>query len=236
MTESDDPRTAAADRPATPGAVIDGESIKTLSAAARVFWSRPGVRGMAASALGGLALRACLGPPSVSDAKLVLGVVAWWPFQEWLAHRYLLHARPMELARLRLDPAFARAHRAHHKNPRDVDYTFLPTGVVEHAIPISALGWLIATRSVKGAATGVAAYSGMALVYEWTHFLVHTGYKPKTPWFRRVRRNHRFHHYRNERYWYAFTVPQVDALLGTEPDVRSVPVSNTVRNLHGLEG
>ncbi|MCA9626165.1 MAG: sterol desaturase family protein [Myxococcales bacterium] len=215
---------------------VDGESIKTLGAAARAFWGRPGVRKMAASALGGLALRACLGPPGVADLKVALGVASFWPLQEWLAHKYLLHIRPFEVAGRRLDPGFARAHRAHHRNPRDIDYTFLPEPVVNVAIPASAAMWVLGARSMRGAATGIAAYSAMALAYEWTHFLVHTGYKPSSAWFKRVRRNHRFHHYRNERYWYAFTVPHVDGLLGTEPDPKSVPVSNTARNLHGLEG
>ena len=183
----------------TPDRPVDGQRIETLRDAARVFFSRPGPRLIAKQAALGWAVRACLGPPTITELGICGAVVAWWPFQEWLAHKHLLHIEPREILGRRVDPLFARKHRAHHREPRDVDLTLLPPEVIRAAIPANLAFWVVVTgASPRKAATGIAAYSTMALLYEWTHFLVHTGVKPKSRFFKRVRRNHRFHHYRNE--------------------------------------
>ncbi|MFO0630041.1 MAG: sterol desaturase family protein [Polyangiales bacterium] len=219
----DDPRT-----------IDDGEAVTTLRDAARVFASRPGPRLIAATVAGCWARRARLGAPTAGDLVAALAVAAWWPLQEWAAHRWLLHLRPRDVAGVRLDPHFARVHRAHHRAPRRIAPTLLPLGVVLGAIPgsLAVFRGLIPGR--KARRTAMATYASMALLYEWTHFLVHTGVKPRSALYRRIRRNHRLHHYRNERYWLGFTLPHVDALLGTEPDPRSVPHSPTARDLFGL--
>lgn len=213
--------------------VTDGEQVRTLPDALRVILSRTGPRLIVASAAAAWAARAALGRPSLADAAICVGVAAWWPLQEWLAHKHLLHLRPDPARPLVGDPVFARRHRAHHRDPRDVDHTLLPVAVIAVAVPVNALLWAAALRSARPALTGIAAYSTMAAVYEWTHFLVHTGVRPASAFFRRVRRNHRLHHYRNENFWLGFTLPWVDQWLGTEPDPREVPHSKTARDLFG---
>lgn len=216
-------------------AVSDAQSIRTIPEALRVFFSRPGPKILAATAGATWGLRALLGPPGLRDLAAAGAVIAWWPFQEWLLHKYLLHLPPGTVAGRRVDPHFARRHRAHHRNPRDVDRTLLPLYVVLGSIPIAGAGCLMLFGPGRAAATAMATYSTMALVYEWTHFFVHTGVAPRSPLARRVRRNHRLHHYRNERHWFAFTMPAVDRWLGTDPDPATVPVSPTATDLHGLE-
>ena len=95
--------------------------------------------------------------------------------------------------------------------------------------------WLLLVGPRRAAVTAMATYSSMALLYEWTHFLVHTGVPPRSAFAKRVRRNHRLHHFRNEAYWLGFTWPDVDRWLGTEPDPASVPRSPTAMDLFGLE-
>ncbi len=216
------------------GAIDDGEAITTLREAARVFFARSGPRVIAATALGAWARRALEGPPCLADLLTAAAVVAWWPLQEWGAHRWLLHLRPRVVAGLSIDPKFARVHRAHHRRPQRIAFTLLPMGVVLGAIPGSLAVFRALVRGRKARRTAMATYATMALVYEWTHFLVHTGVKPRSAYYKRVRRNHRLHHYRNEHSWLSFTLPQVDALLGTEPDPRAVPHSKTARDLFGL--
>ena len=70
-----------------------------------------------------------------------------------------------------------------------------------------------------------------AAIYEWVHYIVHTSHRPKTALMRRIRRNHRWHHYKNERYWFAFTVPRIDTLLRTDPDPKDVELSPTARGV-----
>ncbi|MEZ5183419.1 MAG: sterol desaturase family protein, partial [Acidimicrobiales bacterium] len=103
------------------------------------------------------------------------------------------------------------------------------------AVPVHAAAWVAITRDRRLALTGMTAFSAATLLYEWTHFLTHTAYRPKRSWFRRLQRRHRLHHFKDEHHWYGFTVPFVDDLLGTAPDPSSIETSPTVRTLGILE-
>jgi hypothetical protein len=82
----------------------------------------------------------------------------------------------------------------------------------------------------------VALYALMGS-YEWTHYLLHSDYRPRSRWYRSVWRNHRLHHYKNEHYWFTVTTAATaDRLFGTYPDPATVPTSPTVRDLHAREG
>jgi hypothetical protein len=151
------------------------------------------------------------------DLILAAAVGIWWPFQEWLFHKYLLHAKPIQFMSLRYDPMFARAHRAHHRRPWIVETTMLPPGVVLALIPTTIFLWIAATPTLPLACTGVVAYSAMALLYEWTHYLTHSAYEPRSQYYRRIWTNHRSHHFKNPRLWFGFTVPLVDRVLHTDP-------------------
>lgn len=157
-----------------------------------------------------------------------------WPLQEWVLHKHVLHLRPRELFGRRIDPEFAQAHRAHHRAPGHIQTILLPSRLLGLAVPVHVGLWLWLMPSVDLACSGIAAYGAAALHYEWIHYLTHTSVTPRSRWFRKVRRNHRYHHYKNERFWHAFTVPLVDDLFGTAPDPTSVETSKTARTL-GVE-
>jgi sterol desaturase/sphingolipid hydroxylase (fatty acid hydroxylase superfamily) len=76
-------------------------------------------------------------------------------------------------------------------------------------------------------------FTGYVLVgiYEWTHFLIHTAYRPRSRYYRSIRRGHRLHHFKNEHYWHGITNTVSDRVLGTAPDQRAVPKSATARTL-----
>ena len=81
--------------------------------------------------------------------------------------------------------------------------------------------------------TFLVSVAGLGLVYEWTHYLVHSDYRPRSTAFRAVWRNHRLHHYKNEHYWFTVTsAGTADRLLGTYPEPSAVETSPTVRRLH----
>jgi hypothetical protein len=70
--------------------------------------------------------------------------------------------------------------------------------------------------------------------YEWTHLLVHSRYRPKSRFYARLSRNHRLHHFRNERYWLGVTSNSGDRILRTLPRAKTdVPLSETARTLGG---
>ena len=66
---------------------------------------------------------------------------------------------------------------------------------------------------------------------QWSHFLIHTPYVPRTRWYRTVWRNHRLHHFKHEGYWMGVSSNLGDRLLRTNPDQRSIPKSPTARTL-----
>lgn len=156
------------------------------------------------------------GGPARADAGAVAAIVAIQPFFEWVLHRYVLHAPPRTVAGLPFDPG--AAHRGHHRIPDDVAGALL--GARYAAADGLVVAGLAATvgRVVAGPAgtvTGAAAGQGALLAYEWTHLLCHTGYRPRTRWFRRLRAAHLRHHFRDERTNYGVTSRLGDRILGT---------------------
>ena len=228
-------RSADANQRYVKGADVKNSSdVRTHGRAVRVFFSRKTPRSLAKIAATTWLARLVLGPPGARDLAAAVAAIAVWPLQEWVLHKHLLHLEPFTLGGTHVDPGFARAHREHHADPRDIDKTLLPSSVVRAALPITSAGWLLAFGPTRAALTGMATYSTMALFYEWTHFIVHTNVKPRTAYGERVRRNHRLHHFRAESYWFAFTLPLVDRVFGTAPDPDTVARSRTAMDLHGL--
>lgn len=221
--------TSRSGRPLTDARTCRGA--RTLPGAARLFLRFPSPRILVVTLGTWLALRAVAGPWGWGDAAIALGVAVYWPFQEWAFHVFLLHFRPRTIFGLRIDPAPARVHRWHHRHPWYIEGIFLPAQVLYGLIPVAALGWWFFTPTLALALTGMASITAAALLYEWTHYLVHVPYVPRSAYVRRIWRNHQMHHFKNERYWHAFTVPLIDVVLGTGPDPDTVERSETVRTL-----
>ena len=156
-----------------------------------------------------------------------------YPFGEWAIHVYLLHMK-------RWSTIASRAHRVHHKVPNDLDQLLLSPWQVAGLFAIAALV-VAAGGAIAGAVAGSIPWgpllSGLLtayvliLGYEWTHLLIHTAYVPKSAAYRRVWRNHRLHHFKNENYWHGVTNNLSDRVLGTDPDQSEVERSPTARTL-----
>lgn len=207
------------DRPGPHGRATD---VTTLGGALRRFVSHPRPP-VLLGAVGGLAaVRAFKGTPGRADAKVTLACVLAQPFVEWAVHRHVLHVRPDgPLGRLAWEAA-GWGHAQHHADPASMDTMFLrPQEVVRGG----ALAVAAALLGSPATATGLLCAGTGFLAYDWTHFLIHTGYRPRSALYRRAWRNHRLHHYRNERYWLGVTSPVADLLLRTEPARDAVPVS-----------
>lgn len=212
----------------------DAHALTDLRAAAKTFFRHRGPRFLAVHAAACWWRRAKAGPPRLAELPVAAGVLAAWSLQEWVGHKHLLHLAPIDIAGRRFDLYTARRHREHHRQPRRIDLTLLPTGVLYLAAPVSRRLWDRLFADPRLARTAAATYATAALAYEWTHFLVHTSVKPRSAFYARIRRNHRLHHHLHEGHWYGFTMPWIDAVLGTDPDPKTVARSPTVRDLHGL--
>ncbi|MGA8218767.1 MAG: sterol desaturase family protein [Solirubrobacterales bacterium] len=188
-----------------------------------------------------LALRAMIGDLTWRDAAAVAALVAIYPFGEWAIHVYLLHAKPIRLRGRELETVAARAHRAHHGDPNDLDmvllYWWQAAFLMLVAVPltiglVAAIVTVLAGPIPIGAlVSGAIAGYCMVFVYEWTHFLIHTAYRPRTRAYKAIWRNHRLHHFKNEHFWHGITNNLSDRVLGTNPDQRQVPKSKTARTL-----
>ena len=205
----------------------------TLTAAAREFWRHPTPWLLTVALVASVIARIMLGDFRFSDALLPVLMLAVFPFLEWMMHVIILHWRPRSIGRVVIDPMLARKHREHHVNPREIPLIFIPLqslyGAIGSALIIGL--WLI-PRTALGLTFMVVTFA-IGIVYEWTHYLVHTDYKPKRAVYRAIWHNHRRHHYKNEHYWFAVTTPgTADRVLGTYPDPQSVPTSPTARNLY----
>jgi fatty acid hydroxylase family protein len=213
----------------------------TLADCLREFLRQPSPPYLLAAVAIVLGLRLAQGSWSWRDLALAAGLVAITPFVEWLIHVYLLHAPPLELRGRRLEMLTAREHRAHHESPAVLSGVLLPVyGVLVFLAMIALVNWLLSfpIGLVLGgprlayATTAVLVSYTILAAYEWTHFLIHAPYKPRGRYFKAIWRNHRLHHFKNERYWFGVTSTIGDKVIGTLPDQRSVPRSATARSLH----
>lgn len=206
----------------------------TLADAAREFLRHPTPWLLAGALLAAVVARAVVGDWRWSDAMLPLVVLAAFPFVEWVIHVVVLHWKPRRVAGFTLDPILARKHREHHVDPRIVKLIFIPLQSLLGALASALIvAFVFIPRTGLGLTFLVVTFT-IGLVYEWTHYLVHTDYKAKTALYRKIWRNHRLHHFKNEHYWFGVSTPgTADRVLGTYPDPQSVPASPTAKNLHG---
>ncbi len=215
----------------------------TLSSCGREFIRHFSPR--VALAAGALALgtRVYVGQWSWHDLLPPLALLAAQPFVEWVIHKYLLHLRPINVLGRRVELYGSVQHRNHHLAPSDLNRVLLkPLEVVGFVAQIAIvmalltlaiygpLGWPV----LPAALTGIAFACLGLFRYEWSHFLIHTPYVPRSRWYRTIWRNHRLHHFKHEGYWMGVSSNLGDRLLGTNPDQRAVPKSPTARTL-GVE-
>lgn len=217
-------------------------AIRSLNSLNALFWRLSSPRVMATGLVIAVTVRLSLiGATGVGwfDLVAVVIVVTLIPFVEWFIHLLVLHARPRQLGRLTIDPGVG--HRQHHRHPASVNYVLLrgiDAGlfqVINAGLVVVVVGgplWLIGARPLGPILTGVVVAILGLLHYEWSHLLFHTAYRPRSRYYRRLKQNHRLHHWRNERFWLGITTNAGDRLLRTYPASRSaVPLSPTAKTL-----
>ena len=201
--------------------------------AARLFWAHrcnPILAGLTL-ATGGAALW-WAGPAQAPVWALwaALGV-AMWPGLEYVTHRFILHAKPLPWGwALRMQ---RRLHYDHHQDPKDTELLFAP---IWFTVPATlVLAGLYGALLGDPARAGGLLFGNLAamLAYEWVHFMAHQPYVPKSEHFKRLKKLHAWHHFKNERYWFGVTVSALDRVGGTHPDFETVAASPTVRVIHG---
>ncbi len=189
-----------------------------------------------------IVLRALVGGWSWQVALVPVYLVVSEPLTEWLIHVYVLHARGIQVRGNTFEPLAAREHRAHHAAPTELRWVFIPTAALLAFLPTIALlvfVYALIAHALAGGpllaewATGLLVAYMILAGYEWSHFLIHTPYRPKRWYYKLIWRNHRLHHYKNEHFWFGVTSHIGDVVLRTNPNQQDVPKSQTARSLTG---
>lgn len=214
--------------------------LRSLSACGREFARHRSPQVLTAAIIAVAAARIVAGHWSWHDALVPPTLMILQPFLEWVIHKYLLHLPPVQIRGRSFELISSAEHRRHHEQPSDLDLVLLtgPEALI-FLLQIAAVsaGVVVIARLILGGpflplaltATG-CSYLGL-LRYEWSHFLIHTPYVPKSKWYRAIWRNHRLHHYKHEGYWLGVSSNLGDKILRTNPDAREVPRSATARTL-----
>jgi hypothetical protein len=202
-----------------------------LGAAARIFFAYGSPRIMAVVSLGAIAARLAVGGWGWADLAVIGGILVVEPFLEWIIHVYGLHAKPTTVLGRKLDPLYARRHRMHHRDPRNIPLVFVPLPVLAGFVAVLAAISYFAFVPWPLKLSALMTMTTFLFMYEWSHYLIHSPYVPRTPVFRAVWRAHILHHYKNEKYWFGVTNPIADHVLRTYPAKESVESSPTARTL-----
>ncbi len=195
--------------------------------ALRVFWAHASPRLIAAFVLLFGAWRVALGGLGWADAAIALAVLAYFPVNEWLIHVFMLHYTPKTLFGRTIDFYLPVTHRRHHADPWNLKWVFVPRHVHALVLPvIGALLWLLWPWK-EWVLSAVTVYLLLGLHYEWVHYLTHIPWCPDFDYYRRRVREHRYHHFRNENYWWGVSMGLGDRLFRTAPKVEDIGRSGT---------
>jgi hypothetical protein len=213
--------------------------LRTKRDLARTYLGKRSPQLMLVAIAAAVAARLLVGRWSALDLVVVAIVLAVNGTFEWMVHLFLLHA-PDGSIRMRVFGTSV-GHRRHHLDPADLHWLMLRPIEVIQFVPMLALVaavltvpwmWPFGLPVLAPYLTALLAVCVALAHYEWTHLLVHSRYRPTSSFYARLARNHRLHHFRNERYWLGVTSNSGDRILRTLPQAKTdVPLSDTARTL-----
>lgn len=204
---------------------------KTAREAVRLFVSHPSGQWITLFILIAGAWRLSLGGFTWKDAAVALALVAYFPFNEWLIHVTMLHYKPRKIFGRTVDFYLPKTHRRHHADPWNPKWVFIPRHIHFWTPFTSALILWALWPWKELALTGLTTYLLLGLHYEWVHMLAHIPWCPKNGYYQRRVREHRYHHFRNENFWWGVSMGLGDRVLGTAPDVADTGRSGTTSTL-----
>lgn len=219
------------------------DKIRTKQATFAVLATSGSGRVLASFSVALIALRLTVGGAFAWHDLLVLGVaLALVGSVEWIIHLFFLHAP--EDAWVSRVLGTGLGHRQHHLDPPELRWLLLRwIDALVFTLAFSAViaSWVVPLMRLTGGSllgpflTGWALAAVGLLHYEWVHLLVHTRYRPRNRYYSRLARNHRLHHFRNERYWLGVTSNSGDRLFRSYPANKAdVPLSPTARTLNDV--
>ena len=173
----------------------------------------------------------CLTKSISTLGAFFITVILLAPFTEWILHKYILH-RNFDPNNEVVADYMERLHVGHHREPQKVEYYFAPLSA-GLTLPVSFFFIiLILTQNLSWATSFSLSITIYFLFYEWIHLAHHIDeYKPKTQWGKRLKKAHKWHHFKNENFWWGITSTLGDVILQTFPKPQEVSKSKTVLDL-----
>ena len=113
------------DMPVAEPAPMPKDTPKTGRDAARVFASNISPQIMFAMAFPATVARIWMGEWSLNDLWMTLAIIAWWPFNEWVIHVFMLHYKPRKIFGRTIDFRLPQTPPGPHGKP-----WYLPRGVI----------------------------------------------------------------------------------------------------------
>jgi hypothetical protein len=108
---------------------------------------------------------------------------------------------------------------------------FIPRHVHVLTVPgIALLLWLLWPWK-ELVLSGEVSYLLLGLHYEWVHYLAHIPWCPGIGHYQRRVREHRYHHFRNENYWWGVSMGSGDRFFRTAPAAGDIDRSGTTGTL-----
>src|SRR5215207_1991709 len=104
---------------------MHSREVTSLARARREFLRKESPWVIGAGIIALVVLRAMIGDLGWRDAVAAVAMLAVYPFGEWAIHVFLLHAKPIRIRARRIDTVAARGHRAHHREPNDLEMVVL---------------------------------------------------------------------------------------------------------------
>lgn len=218
---------------------VRSTDLSTKRDIARLFSRHTSPRIITAAVTAAATARIIVGSWGLGDVAVIAFTLTFTGVLEWIVHLFILHSSPTSFVARRLGAG--SSHRKHHLDPPDMRNLLLDgfdAGLFVVLLAALTSLWslpllaLLGSPLLAGYLTALTATWAAFWHYEWTHLLVHTRYRPRTRFYRRLARNHRLHHYRNERHWLGVSSNVGDRILGTYPAEKTdVPLSDTARTL-----
>lgn len=199
--------------------------------ALRVFAGQSSPQLIALAVLIAIATRMYLGAFGWIDAAVAFAVWAYFPINEWLIHVFMLHYRPRKVFGRTIDFYLPVTHRRHHAEPWNMEWVFIPRHIHMMVFPLIAAIVGFAGPWRGPVLSGMAVYLLLGLHYEWAHYLAHIPWCPENAYYRRRVREHRWHHFRNENYWWGVSMGTGDRLFRTAPAMEKTGRSGTASTL-----
>lgn len=169
----------------------------------------------------GLSLYQALGPRAMAPAAVlswfVGGYLLWTLFEYWF-HRLFFHLR---VRGPRTERLYFFVHGVHHDWPWDRSRLVMPPSV---SITLGVLTYFL-FRAVWGEAAMWAPFGGFVLgyvIYDSVHWYTHAG-KPRSRFFKWLRREHLVHHFRDSTTRFGVSCPWWDHVFGTQGQPADLP-------------